>query len=294
MQRRLGHEYVRPQTQAVEFASERASASSGVSLTIRLCYAPDSAVRLRSRATRATIAFPESDRPDGREPAMPLPRKGTPAPTDADDRFDDSRHPHRTLASNGSRSSGPASRRSGTGGVSGARFSRIAQLGSTRLRRRTDTPHAYVEPDDRRTSARFRVSSQARAATSIVSRDDCPADATVSVALGRGAAAFVGTGKLREKFWVSSDPAVRLNSQTPPVQPIATPGGPAAACGHTIPRAGGRSDGLPASRSAGHSRGYSWSGLVSHSWRGFRLLIRGALRGAVSRARADVRLAAVC
>ena len=42
--------------------------------------------------------------------AIPLPRKGTPAPTDADDRFDDSRHPHRTLASNASRrpSSGPA------------------------------------------------------------------------------------------------------------------------------------------------------------------------------------------
>ena len=36
-----------------------------------------------------------------------LPRKGAPAPTDGDDRFDDSRHPRRTLASNGSRSSGP-------------------------------------------------------------------------------------------------------------------------------------------------------------------------------------------
>jgi hypothetical protein len=57
----------------------------------------------------------------------------------------------------------PASRRSGTGAVSGARFSRIAELGSTRLRRRTDTPRAYVEPVDRRTSARFCVSSQARA-----------------------------------------------------------------------------------------------------------------------------------
>jgi hypothetical protein len=53
----------------------------------------------------------------------------------------------------------PASRWSGTGAVSGARFSRIAQLGSTRLRRRTDTPRAYVEPVDRRTSVRFRVSS---------------------------------------------------------------------------------------------------------------------------------------
>jgi hypothetical protein len=35
-----------------------------------------------------------------------LPRKGAPAPTDADDRFDDSRRSRRTLASNGSRSSG--------------------------------------------------------------------------------------------------------------------------------------------------------------------------------------------
>ena len=40
-----------------------------------------------------------------------------------------------------------------------ARFSRIAQLGSTRLRRRTDTPSAYVEHVDGRTSVRFRVSS---------------------------------------------------------------------------------------------------------------------------------------
>ena len=32
------------------------------------------------------------------------------------------------------------------------RFSRIAQLGSTRLRRRPDTPRAYVEPVDRGTS----------------------------------------------------------------------------------------------------------------------------------------------
>ncbi len=34
-------------------------------------------------------------------PACASPRKGAPAPTDADDRFDDSRHPRRTLASNG-------------------------------------------------------------------------------------------------------------------------------------------------------------------------------------------------
>ena len=42
-----------------------------------------------------------------------------------------------------------------------ARFSRLAQLGSTRLRRRTDTPRAYVEPVDRRTSVRFPVSPRA-------------------------------------------------------------------------------------------------------------------------------------
>jgi hypothetical protein len=34
-----------------------------------------------------------------------MPRKGAPEPTDADDRFDDSRHPRRTLASNGKQSS---------------------------------------------------------------------------------------------------------------------------------------------------------------------------------------------
>jgi hypothetical protein len=33
-----------------------------------------SGARAPNRATRATIALPESDRPDGREPAMPLPR----------------------------------------------------------------------------------------------------------------------------------------------------------------------------------------------------------------------------
>ena len=40
------------------------------------------------------------------ERTIATPRKGASAPTDADDRFDDSRHPRRTLASNGSRSSG--------------------------------------------------------------------------------------------------------------------------------------------------------------------------------------------
>ena len=44
-----------------------------------------------------------------------------------------------------------------------ARFSRIAQLASTRLRRGSDPPRAYVEPVDRRTSVRFRVSSGAAA-----------------------------------------------------------------------------------------------------------------------------------
>jgi len=34
-----------------------------------------------------------------------MPRKGASAPTDADDRFDDSRHPRRTLASNGKQAS---------------------------------------------------------------------------------------------------------------------------------------------------------------------------------------------
>ena len=43
----------------------------------------------------------------------------------------------------------------------GESFSRIAQLRSTRLRRCTDTPRAYVEPVDRRTSVRFYVSCRA-------------------------------------------------------------------------------------------------------------------------------------
>jgi hypothetical protein len=55
----------------------------------------------------------------------------------------------------------PESRRRAASVVSGARLSRIAQLGSTRLRRRADTPRAYVEPVDRRTSARFCLSSVA-------------------------------------------------------------------------------------------------------------------------------------
>jgi hypothetical protein len=36
----------------------------------------------------------------------------------------------------------------------------LRNWGSTRLRRRTDTSRAYVEPDDRRTSVRFCVSSR--------------------------------------------------------------------------------------------------------------------------------------
>ena len=54
------------------------------------------------RGTTRVIAF-RVGRDAGRAVAMP--RKGAPAPTDADDRFDDSRHPHRTLASNGKHAS---------------------------------------------------------------------------------------------------------------------------------------------------------------------------------------------
>jgi hypothetical protein len=82
-------------------SSKRSGPPRPLSLSPKLSGAP-----APNRATRATIEFPKSDRPDGREPAMPLPRKAAPAPTDADDRFDDSRHPHRPVASNGSRSSG--------------------------------------------------------------------------------------------------------------------------------------------------------------------------------------------
>ena len=64
-----------------------AASSSSLALSPKFSGAP-----APYRATRATIALPESDRPDGREPAMPLPRKGASVRTDADDRFDDSRH----------------------------------------------------------------------------------------------------------------------------------------------------------------------------------------------------------
>jgi len=40
-----------------------------------------------NRITRVTIAFPESDRPDGREPTMPMPRKRSPARVGPDDRL---------------------------------------------------------------------------------------------------------------------------------------------------------------------------------------------------------------
>ena len=85
------------------------------------------------------------------------PRKGAPAPTDAGDRFDDSRHPPRTLASNGLRSPGTRALSERRGLRLGARFSRVAQLGSTRLRRRADTPRAYVEPEPANLGALPRV-----------------------------------------------------------------------------------------------------------------------------------------
>jgi hypothetical protein len=90
--------------------------------TTRACALALACAQTRRRRSaeprRATSAFLESDRPDApraghpycdgghvggcrrRTIAMP-PRKGAPAPTDGDDRFDDSRHPRRTLAFNG-------------------------------------------------------------------------------------------------------------------------------------------------------------------------------------------------
>ena len=61
-----------------------------------------------------------------RRAASALPRKGASAPTDADDRFDDSRHPRRTLASNGLRSPGTRASSERRGLRLGARSSRQA------------------------------------------------------------------------------------------------------------------------------------------------------------------------
>jgi hypothetical protein len=73
----------------------------------------------RSLATASTRASP----PAG---VIPSPRKGASAPTDADDRFDDSpTSAGRSPPTDRARPE-PASRRSGTGAVSGARFSRQA------------------------------------------------------------------------------------------------------------------------------------------------------------------------
>ncbi len=53
------------------------------------------------------------------ERACAMPRKGTPAPTDADDRFPDSRHLRRTLASNGEHQPAPRASREGAGSERG-------------------------------------------------------------------------------------------------------------------------------------------------------------------------------
>ncbi len=55
---------------------------------------------------RRAAPFAKSNRQEPGDRTSASSRKGTPARTDADDRFDDSRHLRRTLASNGSRSSG--------------------------------------------------------------------------------------------------------------------------------------------------------------------------------------------
>ena len=82
---------------------------------------------------------------DVRRRAAGSPRKGAPAPTDADDRFDDSRHLRRTLASTDRARRKPASRRSGTGAVSGARFSREAQAAGLAASRSPTAAQAYAE-----------------------------------------------------------------------------------------------------------------------------------------------------
>ena len=64
----------------------RRSGALGASARDR--FRPNSAVcPSPGSATSATIAFLESDRPDGREPAMPLPRERSRAPVGPDDRL---------------------------------------------------------------------------------------------------------------------------------------------------------------------------------------------------------------
>ena len=66
-----------------------------------------------NRATRATIALPESDRPDGREPAMPLPRERSsrPGPAFMFERASPGRHPRSRSAQRAQpRGPAPASR----------------------------------------------------------------------------------------------------------------------------------------------------------------------------------------
>jgi hypothetical protein len=89
--------------------------------SMRLRHASSS--RERGARTARTIAFPFSPAQSWlsrwrRESGPPVsartiatPRKGASAPTDADDRFDDSRHRRRTLASNGKQASVIWSRR---------------------------------------------------------------------------------------------------------------------------------------------------------------------------------------
>ena len=65
-----------PHQQTVPRSSDAAARKATVSdPDVALLSSPKlSGAPAPNRATRATIALPESDRPDGREPAMPLPR----------------------------------------------------------------------------------------------------------------------------------------------------------------------------------------------------------------------------
>jgi hypothetical protein len=95
-----------------------------------------------------------------------MPRKGAPAPTAANDRFDDSRHLRRTLASNGEHPRvAPSPEATAGAGPRRPRASRShfahCATGVHSPPPRTDTRRAYVEPVDRRTPVRFCVSSLA-------------------------------------------------------------------------------------------------------------------------------------
>ena len=92
-------------------------------------------------------------------PACALPRKGAPAPTDADDRFDDFTPPAPELASTDRARRQSASRQSGRGAMSDACFSRKARVGNPVDALVPAAPAAYARRRATGATARSCVSS---------------------------------------------------------------------------------------------------------------------------------------